>query len=168
MKLPGPAKPKSKATKSANGGGDPQTASPLFSLPRELRDMIYEEAFRGHVQDVDHHPNESYPGILLACKQTHHETINLFYKRTTFECGTRRHGIDWFTHMPKKYRDQVVSLRYCVCFWPEDVIPLAAELGSIAAAEGMFRKWYKNDFIEGLRREGATVKEEVISIKFHK
>ena len=66
----------------------PQTHSPLFRLPREVRDLIYDEIISGYTVFVDEDPKPYNLGIIISCKQTYTETIKLFYKTMCFRFKT--------------------------------------------------------------------------------
>ncbi|KAK3721383.1 hypothetical protein LTR37_003259 [Vermiconidia calcicola] len=79
-----------------------KTDSVLFSLPRELRDMIYVEALRATVT-IDCISPASVPaprGLLLACKQTHAETIAVYYKNVTLVFQYSFHFFDRLPLIP--------------------------------------------------------------------
>ena len=77
----------------------PQTQSPLFSLPQELRDMTYQLVFDGKIVVVEDCPlsePEPLDGFILACKQTYYETVVLWYKTVTFEFDRFSWASNWF------------------------------------------------------------------------
>ena len=64
--------------------------SRLLSLPAELRLLIYETTFEGHILDFRCDVNKigSYnklppPGLLVTCKQLYAEAIDIFYTSAT-------------------------------------------------------------------------------------
>ncbi|KAK4494391.1 hypothetical protein PRZ48_014689 [Zasmidium cellare] len=70
-----------------------QTGCRLLGLPPELRNNIYELVFSGTTHTIPSHESRiNYrrmkkhpaPGLLLACKQIHVETISMFYAQTAF------------------------------------------------------------------------------------
>ncbi|KAK4494240.1 hypothetical protein PRZ48_014538 [Zasmidium cellare] len=102
----------------------PKAKATLLSLPRELRDIIYEYAFSGtevHVYSNSSPYPPQKPGLPLACKQLFAETIELYYKHSIFIVGNRfpfdSAAAVWFVGLPKKNRDAIQDIQfvYCVC-----------------------------------------------------
>ncbi|KAK4506323.1 hypothetical protein PRZ48_000053 [Zasmidium cellare] len=53
--------------------------APFFRLSAELRNQIYELVYQDAIITIPTTPNTTYPGLLLACKQTYHESLKIFY-----------------------------------------------------------------------------------------
>lgn len=87
---------------------DPQTGSPLFSLPRALRDIIYTMTFEDNEYD---RIQDGPPGILLACRRSHAEAIEVFYKTTVFFADDRLSHVSWLGRLPLKYRRLITRCR---------------------------------------------------------
>lgn len=65
-----------------------QGESPLLSLPPELRNIIYGMVFEGCILELRRINDEQSPesvGLLLVCKQTFAEAIDLYYRNVTVE-----------------------------------------------------------------------------------
>jgi hypothetical protein len=79
-----------------------QGESPLLSLPPELRNIIYCMAFEGcvfEVELVNYARSPESAGLLLACKQTFSEVINIYYSNVTIESRS----VLAITHWPDTY-----------------------------------------------------------------
>ena len=97
-----------------------QSESPLLCLPGELRELIYKKVVEDTELWVDEpKPTPSCTGILLACKQTHHEAIGMYYKHTIFclmyRSASRKSRLsepDWFKSIPKWGLDLIEEVRW--------------------------------------------------------
>lgn len=81
---------------------NPQTDSALFSIPHELRDMIYLEALPATVT-ISCRGWASTPaplGLLLACRQTYADTVTLYYKNITLVFQTSNHFLERLSQIP--------------------------------------------------------------------
>ncbi|USW57211.1 hypothetical protein Slin15195_G105300 [Septoria linicola] len=85
----------------------------LFRLPAELRNMIYERALEATHTIIESSGlcNSSQPGLLLACKQTREEAVQLFYAHTIFQFPAQQ-GIDlritkWFSSLRPEFSSLV-------------------------------------------------------------
>ena len=89
-----------------------QNESPLLRMPREIRDAIYEDVFTSSESGTQHCVNieEAGPGILLACKQTLHEAIDIYYSKTRFQFETAGRGVHWFKHLSDRSRSKITDV----------------------------------------------------------
>ena len=106
---------------------DQQTTPDLLSLPRELRDMIYKHVFEGtRVRLGVTARARQAEGILLASKQTHAESVEVYYATITFKLelyalhaiktredrirsnGVQAIGLLW--ELPRQYQNLVRSI----------------------------------------------------------
>ncbi|KAK3721385.1 hypothetical protein LTR37_003261 [Vermiconidia calcicola] len=157
-----------KTTKQATGLRDmnPQTNSPLFKLPREIRDVIYKEAVGGYKVMVDDE-EDSLPvciGIILASKQTYTETIELYYRTTHFEFEDLDVGIAWLAAVPKKRRDLMTDVKYNVAL--EDVDPEILESGHRMHSNTVDRELIR-PVVDGLKAGGVVMRKGVLSTGVH-
>lgn len=51
---------------------------------------------------------------MLACKQTHEETIERFYKITSFQFDNADRGISWLKKIPETHRKLVTEVKIVV------------------------------------------------------
>lgn len=91
-----------------------ESVFPLFSLPLELREMVYAEVISGKTVLIRKHqrqPRHCY-GILMTCKQTYRETLKIFYSTTIFAIEEQwaRRGVEWLAALPNEYRDWITRL----------------------------------------------------------
>ena len=97
--------------------------SPLLSIPRELRDMIYEMAFQDCVVKVNAKGKSSLPesiGLLLACKQTSSEALIIYYSSTTAESRHLKGPMEWAERLPHEYFRQIPQIRLA-SFAPNEI-----------------------------------------------
>lgn len=101
-------KDSSMTTFNATTNMNPQSKSPIFKLPRELRDMIYDYAFTATqhrfiaLWGVEAHaPN---PNLTLTCRRIHDETVELqqaalraFWSTNHFTISCRHGSDSWQT-----------------------------------------------------------------------
>ena len=93
-----PRKPRPKPFSKVGGPTKTQENSALLRLPAEIRNQIYELVFTDGRHLIPerakrtHWGRSQVPGLLLACKQTHMEAIQLFYYRTAFVFGWGTEG----------------------------------------------------------------------------
>jgi len=87
-----------------------QDELPLLRLPPELRNCIYRTLFNdAEISLID--TRIKAPGILLTCKQTHQESIGLFYNETTFTSRSFCDIETWLTGLPTEYLRLVRDVR---------------------------------------------------------
>lgn len=70
---------------------EPQTQSPLLTLPAELRNTIYAFVLCDNIRDLstEGHSMPSNSGLPITCKQLYHEAIEMFYHSTALKITTR-------------------------------------------------------------------------------
>lgn len=95
--------------------------SRLLSLPRELRDPIWELA----VANRDMHINENgsikqHESLLVVCRQTRHEVTSIFYTTAIFHCPTPTACLNWLAKVPSEYHELIKDVRVSLD-GPEDV-----------------------------------------------
>ena len=89
-----------------------QSNSPFFGLPREIRDIIDTMTFTSRVVCVDRDAVPQGVGIMLACKQSYIETIDLYYQKTSFSFASTRHVTRWLVRIPATARDKITSVNF--------------------------------------------------------
>ena len=62
--------------------------------------MIYKMALTGSKLYLAKDPIPGHIGILLACKQSHAETTDLYYEKTVFSFEKRLAVTKWLTNIP--------------------------------------------------------------------
>ncbi|KAK4494389.1 hypothetical protein PRZ48_014687 [Zasmidium cellare] len=82
----------------------PDENAGFFSLPRELRDIIYEYALTMQVDLRMASPHAHNNGLLSTCKQTRSESLKLYYSLSTFRVSTQRHCIRFLCSGPPELR----------------------------------------------------------------
>lgn len=95
-----------------------QVQSPLFRLPREIRDLIYSLLIPNQTVYVGRRklpPKHCY-GLVSSCVSLHSETIELYYQKTSFAISSEnlQDGLEWLLGLPEKYRlliTKIVFLR---------------------------------------------------------
>lgn len=62
-----------------------KTRFPFFELPREIRDLVYQQALVNH-EPLELHGSlrEDETSVLRVCKQVHEEATEVFYKENVF------------------------------------------------------------------------------------
>ncbi|KAK4617886.1 hypothetical protein CLAFUW4_11998 [Fulvia fulva] len=82
------AQPKSAAMDHppATDGAKADSKASVLTLPRELRDIIYEYTFSGHEYSIHDKKRDHTTGLLRACQQLRAESITTYYKLTRFRC----------------------------------------------------------------------------------
>jgi hypothetical protein len=108
-----------------------EEVSRLLTLPRELRDEIYDHAFTGEnipiVSQGERVRNDRWelyvlPGILRANKQIRDEALPRFFARATFileDVYVSRHErgtIDRFSRMPKAHIACIEAMEVTITF----------------------------------------------------
>ncbi|KAF2162713.1 hypothetical protein M409DRAFT_26950 [Zasmidium cellare ATCC 36951] len=105
---------------SVSGPNQPQHGSGLLRLPAELRNRIYAltlndvVAYRARktvAYRKVHRVKAKAPGLLLACKQTYTEAVQLFYSQTTFLFDDKKHIHAWARKIGSERTALVKSLR---------------------------------------------------------
>lgn len=90
-----------------------QSASRLLSLPRELRDMIWVMTYTDDTVQLDRTEAQSTaPGLLVACKQSYSEAINLYYKHSTFFFRSGKKCSQWLGRISRSHIHTVTRLRF--------------------------------------------------------
>lgn len=122
----------SKQLSDNNVASSPSQATPLdlpnrlLSLPRELRDQIYEYVFNNEVEikwyrewDTSRPiPEEHKAGLTLVNKQVHQETVDLYYAKTDFICYDYNTLIGWWSHqLSAKARDKITRITLVCVVW---------------------------------------------------
>ena len=94
-----------------------QSPLDLLGLPREIRDIIFKFVFDGSKLEIPRlahtrsQPQSS--GLLLACKQTHAEAIEVYYAKThfwTYHTYDQIYNpyvakpVNWIARLPERYR----------------------------------------------------------------
>ena len=90
---------------------DLQKEPPFIRLPAELRNIIYALTLQDATTAINTVSHTSPPpGILLAFKQTHYETI--YYRATTFEFQCFNHATLWINNsMRKKHGPRIKRVK---------------------------------------------------------
>lgn len=96
------------AANSDNGPAVDSNDSPLLNLPAELRNSIYELVFedQGRVSTFVKGAQGKAPGLLMACRQTYSEGINMYYHGSVLYVATRfkmRYIAAGTQHLPPKF-----------------------------------------------------------------
>ena len=101
----------------------------LFTLPRELRDQIYEHVFdvdvtiikpKTKTEWLDRPTSTERNGDLtLVNKQVHRETIDMYYAKTHFICYSYKTLLKWWSCSPT-FRSQLKRVTL-VCVMEEEV-----------------------------------------------
>lgn len=89
------------------------TRSRLLALPHKLRDIIYDMTFEDDILDLDcKNRSPTSIGILIACKQTYAEALDIYYRNIT----TRSPRFDrismWCQTLRLKYPGQSPKIHY--------------------------------------------------------
>jgi hypothetical protein len=113
---------------------NPQTESPLVSLPPELRNRIYTEVFADTIIEIKGKSGQrSYVkslGILLACKQTNEEATGIYYHSVHFEMRVSARNISVsLTRWLKKLPDRRVAVMTDIKLMVHDTVPYSATHG---------------------------------------
>jgi hypothetical protein len=96
-----------------------QKDSRLFSLPPELRKIIYGMVFEGCILELRRNDAKRSPesvGLLLACKQTFKETINLYYCNVTVESPMAVAIINWVRRLPHQHSYLIPEIKLIAMF----------------------------------------------------
>ena len=150
---------------------DSQTGTLLFSLPLELRQIIYKESFHETEVYIRLDNNEySYPGrrcraipsnILFACKQAYGEAIEVYYKTSTFEFPGFEQAVEWIGGdvIPK----QIAALIKHVTIWI-DCARVCKEVGCAASLE-LVREYYGAELTKEVLDNGVVLKNVEVKLK---
>jgi hypothetical protein len=92
--------------------------SPPLRLAAELRNRIYIEATRGLVSS----PGHETPGLLVACRHTRAECIDLFHASATFKAH-KRHSLRLVEPMPEKRRALITEIRCDLSLYERPIRP---------------------------------------------
>lgn len=141
--------------------------SPFLNLPQEIRDMIYsllisrETIYIGRRKVPPHHCH----GIILASKQTHRETIELFYRTSVFAIASEnvKDGLEWIVGLPDRYRDllsRIIFLRSARYIDTYSMIRMRA-LGDAAHREFLLEPLVRN-----LEEKGIIMREGVLAAEY--
>ena len=105
-----------------------QADSPLLErLPQELRDTIYEMTFKDEIFEPK---KDHILGILLACRQSHTEAIEIFYKTTTFMFDSHIPLLRGLAQLPRKHGRRVTrcGAKVCCSLYPvKTTAPISCE-----------------------------------------
>lgn len=136
----------------------------LFDLPQEVRDQVYGHVISGRRLTIKKRKPEPWAciGILMACKQTHNETLKLFYSTTIFaiEEDWARRGVEWLAALPEQYRNwitRIVFLRDLRSFGN-----MYSKLVFRAVSEQNQQAMLLEPFLKELRERGITLREGVL------
>ena len=91
-----------------------QRQSPLLGRPRELRDMIYKQVFKGCVLRLERRKKASPEsiGLLLTCKQLSVEAIDVYYRNVVIEVDRFFADLDiWVCQVPLRYLKQIPKIK---------------------------------------------------------
>ncbi|KAF2164998.1 hypothetical protein M409DRAFT_24899 [Zasmidium cellare ATCC 36951] len=95
-----------------------QSKPPLLTLPRVLRDIIYEYALKTDVTVefqrtglYNEAPLVNTPGLPLVCKQLHRESIQLYYMYSKFILRINMDIFNWLRRLPIRYRQLLRCVR---------------------------------------------------------
>lgn len=96
------------ASKSDEALATDSNDPPLLDLPAELRNCIYELVFQdqGRVFSFVKGARSKAPGLLMACRQTYSECINMYYHGSVLCTESRfkmRHIATGTQHLPPKF-----------------------------------------------------------------
>ena len=143
---------------------DKTSTFPFFELPRELRDLIYTHVISGRTVSIKKHQSKPAHcfGILMACKQTHKETLKLFYSTTIFaiEENWARRGVEWLAALPDEYRNwirRLVFLRDLRSFGN-----MYSKLVFRAVSEQNQQAMLLEPFLKELKERGISLREGVL------
>jgi hypothetical protein len=151
------------------GNMHPQTESLLFSLPLELRYIIYKETFNETevyiaLDSIDYsgRRRRTIPSnVLLACKQASSEAIEVYYRGTNFEFPGFEQAVEWIGGdvLPK----QIVTLIKHVTIWI-DCVRVCKEVGCSANLE-MAGKHYASELTKEVSEYGVVLKIVEVKLK---
>ncbi|KAK5115621.1 hypothetical protein LTR85_009792 [Meristemomyces frigidus] len=93
-----------------------QTESPLFDLPPELRNTIYELTLMGSTTLVGLREDDDsvlieLPCLLRSCKQIYVEAILVFYHLTPFYSRYAYNIVCWLKALHPRYRKAISEIR---------------------------------------------------------
>ena len=137
--------------------------SPLLSLPRELRDIIYGMVFQGCTTKLDASKHKATPdslGLLIACKQTYTETIDVYYRNVTLHWRYVRTFQRWAQHLPRKFFQQIPNIQVNV--WVRQDSNLR---GSESILSEVAKVWLAMS-TNGLRYHGVKLDEKTFTVVF--
>lgn len=83
--------------------------SPFLLLPSELRREIYTHTFTRPAEGATSDNCASNSGIVLACVQTHKESLELYYG-STFGVEDMEEGIDFFIMTPTRHLNNLKNV----------------------------------------------------------
>lgn len=140
------------------------TSSPFLKLPREIRDAVYALVISGRTIPIKKHQRNPKHciGILMACKQTHNETLKLFYSTSIFavEENWARRGVEWLAALPEQYREwigRIVFLRDLRSFGN-----MYSKLVFRAVSEQNQQAMLLEPFLKELKDRGIMLREGVL------
>lgn len=110
--------PHHKSTITTLSNAADQSKCRLFRLPAEIRNSIYELAFENEVVFVGTkikkkpQARAKVQGILLACKQTYAETLQLHFSISTFQFDNKNRIMQWLRNIGLQHRILITQIEF--------------------------------------------------------
>ncbi|KAK3630451.1 hypothetical protein LTR56_009499 [Elasticomyces elasticus] len=143
----------------------PYNTSILFTLPLELREMIYDFVFGNRIilfpRPDDARPKHMHPRLLRTCKTIRTEALPRFYKCTTLRAQSWwlrgfDQAVQWLMHKDEETRKLICHVEY--------QIPAHYE-GDDEETRVETEKWVLRLCIEELGVEGVVLKDGALRVK---
>ena len=137
--------------------------SPFLNLPRELRDAIYSIVFQGCTTKLDASKHKATPdslGLLIACKQTYTETIDVYYRNVTLHWRYVRTFPKWAQHLPRTFFQQIRNIQVNVWVRQDSYLR-----GSESILSEVAKIWLVIS-TNGLRYHGVKLDEKLFTVVF--
>ena len=137
---------------------DAPTDSPFLRLPAELRNIVYECTCQDITTVLKNiaGPKSSVPGVFIACKQTHYEGTDIYYRSTTFEFHGINAACTWIKSMPQSRTALIKRVKI-----------LLHELNTLdfCSDEDAAKSYYAQQFSEYAKSKGMNLEHLEMDVK---
>ncbi|KAI5358937.1 hypothetical protein Slin14017_G112200 [Septoria linicola] len=90
----------------------PLAPATFLTIPREIRDLIYDQIFHHNIVHLSLPTRRRNIGLLRTCHQIHDEAIKSYYKHTTFYTDVRIASLyNWLQRLPELHHKLLTDVR---------------------------------------------------------
>ncbi|KAK3721384.1 hypothetical protein LTR37_003260 [Vermiconidia calcicola] len=140
---------------------DPQTDSPLFKPPQEVRDMIYVEVLQTTVTfHYCQQPAPPLPGFLLTCKQAYQETVDLYYRNTTLLFTDMRY---LYLRLPSIPQQRLALIPQVSIIMPREGVEWSFLWSDTKPEKELLEEW-RRLLKESLAKKGTVLRPGVLKL----